>query len=169
MKNLIAIAAVCAAISTSALAADVTVMGYTEYLAESEGIEAGVGMEFDVSDRFALGSALVVSGPDVDDMELSGLDFAASYTSQSIVGAYTIFAVDEELEHQDTTVGLEFAFDNGLTFSPDVVIEDWDFNVDAVRLTTAYNINETVGVYARVEGDDSFDHQETAFGVSLSF
>lgn len=169
MKNLIAVAAVCTAISTSVMAADATVTGYTEYLAESEGIEAGVGMEFDVSDRFALGSTLVVSGPDVDDMELSGLDFAAAYTSQSFVGAYTIFAVGKEVEHQDTTVGLEFVFDNGLSFSPDVVIEDWDFNVDAVRLTTAYSINDTVGIYARVEGDDSFDHQETAFGVSLSF
>jgi hypothetical protein len=185
MKNIIATAAVIAALSTAAYAGNssttlaepvvmasaadnIAFVGYAEYFTEAETTEIGVGIEIGLTNRFAVTPTLVFAGSALDELDLNEIDIVAAYDLNRMVALQGVFTLDDNLDYKETRLGAVFDVGYNVALTPEVLVDN-DFEVQSLRLTAGYGITENVGIYARVESDNDYEYNETAVGVSFKF
>ena len=147
---------------------NVAFVGYAEYGTEAETLEAGVGIEFGVTDRLSLTPTLVMTGTDLEDIDFNEIDITAAYDLSTMVAVQGVFTLDSDFEYKETRFGAVVSVTDALAFTPEVLVDN-DFDVQALRLTAGFGLTDNVGVYARVESDADYEYSETVVGVSFKF
>lgn len=147
---------------------NVAFVGYAEYATEAETIEAGVGVEFGVTDRLSLTPTLVMTGTNLEDIDFKEIDVTAAYDLSTMVAVQGVFTLDSDFEYKETRLGAVVSVTDALAFTPEVLVDN-DFDVQALRLTAGYDLTQNVGVYARVESDADYEYSETVVGLTFTF
>lgn len=110
MKSvMLAAAALVATISFAAAAERPVILGYTEYAVEAETFEVGVGTEFAVGEKVTVAPLAIGFGPD-EDFAFDRLEVRVTYDLNDNVDLYTELKTDEDLNYDETLVGVAFRF-----------------------------------------------------------
>ena len=95
--------------ATAASAADLNYFGSAEYMVEAETVEASAGLSVHLMENFYVVPVVTFAG-NSDDFSFTELEVNAVYTVSQNVDAYVKVTTDEDLDYDETTVGVAFNF-----------------------------------------------------------
>jgi hypothetical protein len=110
MKNIVMAAVVATALTTGAAnAGEMLFNGSLEYQVEAEKIELNFGSDYVVGD-FTVSPVLTAFHTDADKFDFEGADLTVSYSLNATSSLYVTVETDANLEYEEATVGMSFAF-----------------------------------------------------------
>lgn len=110
MKNTITAAAMALAFTSTAQANELSFIGETEYAFEADTFAVEAGAEY-AYDRFVFSGVVLADNDNVsDDFEFTGVELEGGYALTNSVDTYVRLELDDDIEYDETVVGVSFKF-----------------------------------------------------------